>query len=157
MWKCKKCGEENEDSFDSCWSCGVNQDGTGSARDGRCGVRQEESESVKNDFKSSKENVAKSSSFIDYTSTYDTTRMIASFVSFIGWVIAVISVMIVLVSLEQIFKENSGIGLMGLFPSLAGFASGLFLVMSGQVTRALVNTADNTGQMLAVMKRQKGK
>jgi len=47
MWKCKKCGEENEDSFDSCCSCGVNQDGT---------------ESVKED-------IAKSNSPLDYTST----------------------------------------------------------------------------------------
>ena len=23
MWKCKKCGEELEDSFDSCWQCGT--------------------------------------------------------------------------------------------------------------------------------------
>ena len=21
MWKCKKCNEENEDSFDTCWKC----------------------------------------------------------------------------------------------------------------------------------------
>lgn len=31
MWKCKKCGEKNEDSFDSCWSCGFGQDGTNPA------------------------------------------------------------------------------------------------------------------------------
>jgi hypothetical protein len=28
MWKCKKCSEEIEDSFDSCWNCGVGKDGT---------------------------------------------------------------------------------------------------------------------------------
>ena len=61
MWKCKKCGEENEDSFDSCCSCGVNQDGT---------------ESVKED-------IAKSNSPLDYTSTSGTSRMIASLVSFL--------------------------------------------------------------------------
>jgi type II secretory pathway predicted ATPase ExeA len=134
MWKCKKCGKENEDSFDSCWSCGVTQDGT---------------ESVKED-------IAKSNSPLDYTSTSGTSRMIASLVSFLGWVIVAISVLILLFSLVGSLKENSGLALMGLFPSLAGIISGLLLVMSGQLTRALVDTADNTGQMLAIMKNKKG-
>ena len=134
MWKCKKCGKENEDSFDSCWSCGVTQDGT---------------ESVKED-------IANSNSPLDYTSTSGTSRMIASLVSFLGWVIVAISVLILLFSLVGSLKENSGLALMGLFPSLAGIISGLLLVMSGQLTRALVDTAYNTGQMLAIMKNKKG-
>jgi hypothetical protein len=28
MWKCKKCGEELEDSFDQCWQCGTPDDET---------------------------------------------------------------------------------------------------------------------------------
>lgn len=28
MWKCKKCGEEIEDSFDKCWQCGTLDDPT---------------------------------------------------------------------------------------------------------------------------------
>jgi type II secretory pathway predicted ATPase ExeA len=82
--------------------------------------------------------------------------MIASLVSFLGWVIVAISVLILLFSLVGSLKENSGLALMGLFPSLAGIISGLLLVMSGQLTRALVDTADNTGQMLAIMKNKKG-
>ena len=27
MWKCSKCKEESEDTFDSCWSCGTARDG----------------------------------------------------------------------------------------------------------------------------------
>ena len=27
MWKCKNCGEESEDSFDSCWKCGWSAEG----------------------------------------------------------------------------------------------------------------------------------
>ena len=143
MWKCKKCGEENEDSFDSCWSCGVSQDGTESAK--------------VNDFKSLKEDVAKSDYSTDYASTYGTARMIAQFVSFVGWVVVGISVLILLVSLVKSTESHGGFALMGLFPSLAGVISGLLLVMSGQLTRATVDTADNTGQMLAVMKRRKWK
>lgn len=29
-WKCQKCGEESEDSFDSCWNCGTGVDGSAS-------------------------------------------------------------------------------------------------------------------------------
>ena len=27
MWKCQKCGEEIEDTFDACWNCGTGRDG----------------------------------------------------------------------------------------------------------------------------------
>jgi len=27
MWKCKNCQEESEDSFDSCWNCGLDTKG----------------------------------------------------------------------------------------------------------------------------------
>jgi len=27
MWKCKKCGEQIEDTFDACWNCGTGIDG----------------------------------------------------------------------------------------------------------------------------------
>ncbi|MGA9117459.1 MAG: hypothetical protein WB626_11840 [Bacteroidota bacterium] len=27
MWKCRKCGEECEDTFDSCWNCGTSGEG----------------------------------------------------------------------------------------------------------------------------------
>jgi general secretion pathway protein A len=112
-------------------------------------VNQDGAESIKED-------IAKGNSPLDYTSTSGTSRMIASLVSFLGWVIVAISALILLLSLVGSLKENSGLALMGLFPSLAGIISGLLLVMSGQLTRALVDTADNTGQMLAIMKNKKG-
>ncbi len=28
MWKCQKCGESIEQSFDTCWNCGTAEDGT---------------------------------------------------------------------------------------------------------------------------------
>jgi len=28
VWTCKKCGEEIEQNFESCWNCGTLQDGT---------------------------------------------------------------------------------------------------------------------------------
>jgi len=77
MWKCKKCGEENEDAFDSCWNCGTSIDGTQS-------VDINEFKSIKeNELKSIKEDVVvKRDTFTNYTTTYGTARMIAQFVFF---------------------------------------------------------------------------
>lgn len=38
-------------------------------------------------------------------------------------------------------------------PAIGAVAGGLVLVMSGQVTRATVDTADNTGRMLHLLQR----
>lgn len=151
MWKCKKCGEKNEDSFDSCWSCGVGQDGVATEN-------IEEFQSIKEDVEKSnvmREDVNRSNDAAHYNSTYDTTRMIAACVSFVGWFVVGISVLILLVSLVKSNDSYGGFALMGLFPAFAGIISGLLLVMAGQLTRATVDTADNTGQMLSLMKKRK--
>lgn len=49
-------------------------------------------------------------------------------------------------------RESAVIGLGGLVPSLGGAISGLLLVSMGQITRAAVDSADHTGEMLAIMK-----
>jgi hypothetical protein len=28
MWKCQKCQESHDDSFEACWNCGTSRDGT---------------------------------------------------------------------------------------------------------------------------------
>ncbi len=83
--------------------------------------------------------------------------MIAKCVSFFGWIIVGLSLFIFLVSLVESNKSYGGMALMGLLPAFAGLIGGLLLVMLGQLTRATVDTADNTGQLLSVMKKRKGK
>jgi hypothetical protein len=68
-----------------------------------------------------------------------------------------ISLLILLISLVKSIDSHDSFALMGLFPSFAGVISGLLLVMAGQMTRATVDTADNTGHMLAIMKKRKWK
>ena len=138
MWECKRCREENEDAFDSCWSCGTNQDGTRTADS--------------KEFESLKEDIVKSNTSAEYATKYGTARMIAQFVSFVGWLVVVISVLILFISITEGFRGS--LALMRLFPSLAGVVSGLLLVMAGQMTRATVDTADNTGHMLAIIKKE---
>ncbi|MEN6420521.1 MAG: hypothetical protein ABFD76_01125 [Smithella sp.] len=142
MWKCKKCGEENEDTFDSCWSCSTDHDGI-SSTDTKT-------------LKSLKEDVSTSDySKSEYTTTYGTARATAQFVSFIGWAVFIISLLILAGSLIKSLGPDQGFALIGIFPSFAGAVSGLLLVMAGQMTRAIVDTADNTGNMLAITKKRK--
>lgn len=142
MWKCQKCGEKSRDDFDSCWNCGTSQD---------------ESPPVDaNVFKLQREEAAKRDDRADYMTTYATARLIAQLVSFVGWVVVIISAMILVVSLAK-SRDSGGFDLMmGLLPSFSGLISGLLLVMFGQITRATLDTADNTGQILALMKKRKG-
>jgi hypothetical protein len=141
MWQCEKCGI-NIDGADSCWKCGTSRGETSHVSD-------------TGDFKSAKEGSVNSESSSGYTSTYGTTRFIAQFVSVFGWVVVCISAIILLVSLVESIGSYGSLALMGLFPAFAGIISGLLLVMAGQFTRATVDTADNTGQILAIMKRPK--
>ncbi len=52
MWKCKKCAEENEDSFDTCWSCGTAQDGSQTSDTNRVWSAKEDA--VKSDYYTNK-------------------------------------------------------------------------------------------------------
>ena len=88
-----------------------------------------------------------------YVSTYGTTRIIARFISFFGWVVVVLSVLLVSSMGSKPSDVSSPIVL--LF-ALAGVTSGLLLVLAGQLTRAMVDTADNTGEILFLMKRRNG-
>ena len=104
------------------------------------------------------EDVAKSHyTKADYATTYSTARTIAQFVSFVGWAVVAISLLIFLISIVVSLDSHRSFALMGLFPSIAGVISGLLLVMAGQMTRATVDTADNTGHMLAIMKTREYK
>ncbi|MFZ2634424.1 MAG: hypothetical protein WA081_15800 [Desulfosalsimonadaceae bacterium] len=126
MWKCEMCGRKNEDNVDPCAFCGAKKGAILSI------------ETNKNPT--------------EYTTTYGTARMLCQIVSFVGWAAVTISGLIFFLSIIK--SADNGFALIGILPSLAGIIGGLILVMVGQMTRATVDTADNTGQMLAVMKKK---
>jgi predicted nucleic acid-binding Zn-ribbon protein len=87
---------------------------------------------------------------LEYVSTYDATRIFSQFVSGAGWFIIIMGVLIPIITAIISFKSITILSLLGIFG--VGFWSGLFLVMSGQLTRALVDNADNTGKMLSLLR-----
>ena len=139
MWKCENCGAENEDTFASCWDCSMSREGNQSTRSAQT-----------KEFKTPKEEVAQSDyDESGYVTSDGTARAIALFVSFIGWFLVVLGFFSLIISLDD------GFDLLKLFPFIMGAIGGLFLVMAGQMTRATVDTADNTGHMLAIMKKRR--
>jgi hypothetical protein len=90
-----------------------------------------------------------------YSSTYETARGVSQLVSLVGWILVAIGVggVVFLVKqaggFEQLF---SGMGAIGAILSLLVSVAGLLLVTSGQVVRATVDNADNTGQILYLLK-----
>lgn len=80
---------------------------------------------------------------------YGAARSVAKFISFSGWVIVGICIIAILVTL---IKSNI-LGSMMLIPSfIAGAVAGFLMVAVGQLLRANVDNADNTGQILALIK-----
>jgi hypothetical protein len=97
-----------------------------------------------------------------YVSTYQVARSTAQFISAVGWIIFALSLLVFAGSFLGGMSSAArgygpGAGIAGLFSlsSLGGAIGGLILVGFGQSSRALVDTADFTGEMLAIMKTAK--
>ena len=139
MWNCNQCNEEHEDSLEVCWNCGTKIDGTAPENP--------------DEFKKRKNEVEEVEESDEYTSTYETTRVIAYIVAFIGWIIVIVSGLIFIITIVKTSRSQyGGFEWFGLLPAFSGFVSGLFLVMSGQLTRAIVDNTDNTGEMLLLLR-----
>ena len=89
-----------------------------------------------------------------YSSTYKTARGIASFVALVGWSLVVLGGFVAVIALSSLAKEGS-FGFVAFIPGVGTSIAGLLLVMSGQITRAAVDTADNTGRLLLLLSREK--
>ncbi|WP_427982725.1 hypothetical protein [Agarivorans sp.] len=87
-----------------------------------------------------------------YKSDYRVAKGLSSFISGIGWIICIIGIVIALILLTQ----NTSYSRSGaIISSLSGFAvsiAGLFLVAAGQITRATVDNADHTREIMLILK-----
>lgn len=91
----------------------------------------------------------------NHSSDYSTARSISIIISFIGWIAVIAGVIIVLVGLNQGVKYGSGMGVfIVVLPGLGASISGLFLVVAGQITRATVDNASHTKEILKIMKER---
>ncbi len=153
MWTCVKCTESNEDTFEDCWQCGAKPDGTPPEQPedyvaGKAEVNEyapDKSETNKYAFGMDQvRTVVDQTRTTSYSSSYETARALAKLTAFFGWLGVVVGAIGFFVSLPapDPISFLISIGLVSL---------GLISVAAGQVMRAVVDTSDNTGQILALL------
>ena len=153
MWICKQCNEQNEDSFGNCFQCGTTKI--------YVGPPENPAESDKMNLGTMYPKITFSAKRInevdesddqgyssEYTSTFDTTRVISQFVAFFGWITMLVCSLIILAAIIGLKDFN-----LNLFSSVyVGIVIGITCILSGQLTRAIVDNTDNTEKMVSLLK-----
>ena len=107
-----------------------------------------------------KSNIQSKLNFINYSSSYETTIITSKLISAVGWVISCISLFILIPALSAVFKygqQSVFANIITLTPAIGGFMSGLILIMGGQLTRAAIDNTNNSGEILALLKKMANK
>ncbi len=89
-------------------------------------------------------------------SDYEVARKISKFLSFLGWLVFAVGVIAAIAGLVSGTQSRygGGVSLLALLPGLGISVSGLFLVAAGQVTRATVDNADHTREILNIIREK---
>ena len=140
MWKCKNCKEDNENSFDICWSCGADKKG-----------------SLNKDFDTN-EAVQNSSYTEEYDNKfqdYDVAWTFANLCSVVGWIALIAGILFAFIGISQINNVVYGnsflVKLTAMLPGLGIATSGLVMIVIGQISRATIDAATNSKEILEIM------
>ncbi|HQG93077.1 MAG TPA: hypothetical protein PLN27_15585 [Acidobacteriota bacterium] len=138
MWKCKKCGFENEDEVSICWNCEIDEPTTPPEQ-----ITQERLHHQKERIHQQESHKA------GYTPQYRASRLIARVISFLGWLVFVVCLILLI---KEMLNQSP------LSPFFTGGCIlGLLLVVQGQLTRANVDIADSCNEILRLLKRKQDK
>lgn len=88
----------------------------------------------------------------EFESTYKTTRSIAQSVSSVGWLLVIGGLLAVVISISTAMSSRYGFELVAVIPALGVLVVGLLLVMQGQLTRAVADTADSASETAAILR-----
>lgn len=87
-------------------------------------------------------------------SEYGVARGMCSLFSFIGWALVVIGVVIAFVGLSG-GNRYGGVSVAAILPGIGTIVSGFLTVMGAQVTRATVDNADHTREILLAIQNNR--
>lgn len=93
---------------------------------------------------------------VKYTSHYRVARIVAALISVSGWLVVTVSVVVAVTAAISSIKFGYKFASLSALPGLIGVLSGLFMIAMGQLTRATLDSADYSGEMLAIMKKVHG-
>jgi hypothetical protein len=89
---------------------------------------------------------------------YQVALTFASLISIVGWIVFVVGIVAAFVSVAQIatitYGNNLEIKLIAMLPGLGISMAGLLFIMIGQIARATVDSANNTKEILEIMKNK---
>jgi len=138
MWKCKKCGFENEDGVSLCWNCEIDEPTAPPEQ-----ITQERLHLQKDRIQHQTNHEAR------YTPQYRASRMIARVIALLGWLVFVICFILLI---TEMLRQSP------MSPFFAGGCIlGLLLVVQGQLTRANLDIADSCGEILRLLKKKQDK
>jgi hypothetical protein len=149
MWKCKKCGEEIEDSFDSCWQCGTLDDGT-SPRIPAKSEKPADSPELGSRRERSPSPATTSSAMKRYSDAYLVARTIAGVGQLIKNIALVLGACIVLTAFVLGSQSGRAFGssefaVAGIFLALLAiipiYVLGILVAAQGQILKATLDTA----------------
>lgn len=134
---CSDCGAEVSIEDEFCPECGANIS------------------EIEEDEELTADSSGETSNTDTYKSSYKTARGISEFVSFLGWLLFIVGIVIALVGFVGGIKSRyGGVSLIAMLPGLGTAVAGLLLVMGGQVTRATVDSADHTREIMNILREK---
>lgn len=88
-------------------------------------------------------------------SEYDVARLISKVMAFFGWLLVLVGLAAGALGIAAgIEARGGGMSILGILPGLGIAVAGLLLVAAGQVTRAMVDNADHTREILKLARAQ---
>jgi hypothetical protein len=150
MWQCTRCDEECEDSFDNCWSCGVERDGSASAAILVSPESKDADPGFSASYTARRTKNGKSSILSRYTDAYTVARSVSTF----GATVKLLSLGLGAgIAFLGFFTGSkwlvvSAIGL-GATAGLAIYVLGTLVAAQGQILKATLDSAVNSSQFLS--------
>lgn len=158
MWKCKKCGEEIEDNFDTCWNCGTSIEGKVVKHfpetDNQYKQKDVEEKNIQDIIpqNSAEEKISKKL-IKRYQDAYNIAKSIIAFgnvIKFCGIIIGIITVFIG--SNLSNFFGSGNIGVSSIFFAIliggSIYLLGTIITAQGQIMQATLDTAVNSSSFL---------
>lgn len=150
--QCPGCGMINVQGAYQCGSCGTNLEEIKAAlyNDSQFNKPVESLLSIGS---ASKQLDQPMGSYYETSRTrYGTARLVANGIEFIGWLVVIAGVIAIVMLLSNMGSRYFSLG--GILPGVGTLISGLFMIMGAQVTKATVDNADNTRELVSLMHRQ---
>ncbi len=93
----------------------------------------------------------------EQSNDYGVSITVAKIISFFGWLAVIAGFILIMMAAAEIVKSGEfGVGpVLALYPSVVAIVSGLVLVLTGQVSRAVFDNTNYSKQMLAEMRNGK--